>query len=136
MPKLIVTHKGKFKGKYELYSDGQSIGLISNGETREIDVPEGEHTFEARMGNYRSKTLNYKMFSKDRKSILLYPNKISTFFLLIGLLNFCFLILILSGILKHKGPYSMLFFFILILSYYFLVVRRNNYIIIKEEGVE
>lgn len=132
MPKLIVTHKGKLKGKYELFSDGQSIGLISNGETREIEVSAGQHTIQARMGEARSKVYSYNMFAKDRKSIVVYPNGISSAFLLIGLLNFVFLIFMLSGIVKPKGSYYMLFFFILFLSFYFLKIRRNNYIIIKE----
>jgi hypothetical protein len=132
MPKLIITHKGKIKGRYELLSDGQSIGLISNGETKEIEVSEGQHTIEARMGEARSKVFGYHMFTKDRKSIVVYPNKISSAFVLIGLLNFVFLIFMLSGILKPKGSYYMLFFFILLLSFYFLKIRQNNYIIIKE----
>ncbi len=132
MPKLIVTHKGRLKGRYELFSDGQSIGLISNGETREIEVSAGQHTIEARMLEARSKVFRYSMFAKDRKSIIVFPNKITSLFILIGLLNFVFLIFLLSGTFKPKGFYYMLFFFILLLSFYFLRIRRNNYIIIKE----
>ena len=46
MPKLKITREKNFLGmirKFKVFLNGNQIGVISNGETKEFDIPEGNH---------------------------------------------------------------------------------------------
>ena len=46
MPKLKITREKNFLGmirKFKIFLNGNQIGVISNGETKEFDIPEGNH---------------------------------------------------------------------------------------------
>ena len=46
MPKLKITREKNFLGmirKFKVFLNGNQIGVISNGETKEFEIPEGNH---------------------------------------------------------------------------------------------
>ena len=135
MPKIRISPKGRWGARFELNLDGETIGFISTGETKDFDVAVGEHTLEAKMLQYGSKIFKFTIFNKEIKSLSVFPNMIARIFVYVGLLNFCLAAFLMVAKYKFHHSFSSLylvFFLILILSYYFLRVRRNRYLIIKE----
>ena len=79
MPKISVCHKsvwGSRLGVMEIFLNERSIGYVPNKETKEFDVPAGQHRLMAKTGFYRSKAFSFTMFNNDTKKITVYPNQI------------------------------------------------------------
>jgi hypothetical protein len=139
MPKISVFRKSEWMTRFkvvELYLDGQRIGYLSNGETKEFDVPAGQHTLKAKMGWYGSKNLDCTIFNKESKSYTVYPNYI--FISLMVIVILCIVLIQNYLIRVHKFSHSYIWLFpgliILIVASY-QIIGRNAYLIIKE-GVD
>jgi hypothetical protein len=138
MPKISVYRKSGWMTRFkvvELYLDGERIGYLSNGETKEFDVPVGQHTLKAKMGWYGSKNLDCTVYNKESKSYTLSPNYIP-----VSLHIFVILcIVLIQNYLKnvHKLSHSYIWLFpalILLIVGSYQIIGRNNYLIIKEDG--
>jgi hypothetical protein len=89
MPKIKIFRKKDWFIRYrvfEIYSNGQRIGYLSNGETEEFDVPSGEHKLKVKMGHFSSRNLNCNMYNKETKSFTVSRNQIMVMIIVILLL--------------------------------------------------
>lgn len=139
MPIISISRRKEWINRYkvfEFYFDGKRIGYVANGETKEFEVPAGEHKLKVKMGWHTSKDLIYTQFNKDMKVFYISTNWIvmlSTplFICIIGLI----MILLKNSLLRNFkiGHFHIPLFesFILLISAYFFTIGRNNYLIIK-----
>jgi len=81
MAKIIIHRKREWSLKlgyssiFEVFLDGQRIGYLSNGETKEFDFPAGQHKIKAKTWWYGSQDFNFTLFNKENKSFNISTNK-------------------------------------------------------------
>ena len=117
--------------EYRLYIDGQKIGTIGNEQTKDFEIPAGQHSLIARIDWCSSPELSFVINDNDSKTFLVGGLKNGK--MIIPLL---IVILTLSLILPHTSHnyYKMLlvlppFLFLL----YILTLGRRNYLTLKEK---
>lgn len=115
---------------YRLYIDGQKIGAIGNGETKDFEVTGGHHTVIAKIDWCSSPDLSFEINENDSKTILVSSLKIGRWLLPLTT-GIVALSLLLTGVLHY---YITLFLvlpvFLLIL--YPLTIGRKNYLNLRE----
>ena len=120
-----------------VYLDGNFIGNFPKGNSKEIELPAGQHRLVAKTRWGGSKELNFTLFNKENKSFIISTNR----FLVrtIAILGLFDAFLLISGrnyqsehkfILTFKTLAGVTF---LMMVVYFLTIGRNNYLIIKEK---
>jgi hypothetical protein len=130
MPKIRIACKARWSYDLRIYLDDQIIGKLPLNETREIDLPAGEHKLKAKLGFYGSKDYLFTLFNKERRSFTISKNYV-WIILFISFLIFIAALQALSA--QNKGVSLVL---IIIGLIYFLLIRRNSFLKIKEEGRE
>jgi hypothetical protein len=134
MAKLKVTLEpewNKRTKKIDIFTNGQEIGSVYNGETREFEIPAGTYKVTAKTGWRGSKEYNLAIGDNETKAVNValfkYGNSILTIFLLILVVHFIALVL-------FNVKYIVLFTipFALILVYY-LTFGKDDYLTIKEK---
>ena|SRR5690554_1501883 len=135
MTKLRIERSSEWNNRardFGLYVNGDKIGTISNGETKEFELKSGEYQLMAKIDWCQSQTLKFELLENETKTFELsgfkYGNLIIPMFALIFLgyyvLKIAFKIdlnfMIFVGIAMFLYPM------------YFLTLGRNKYIRIKE----
>jgi len=142
MAKLIITRKSEFINSfkdYNIYLNGDEIGSISSGETKEFIIPEGTNILKAKNDWYGSKELEINTSNEEAKLVSisgLRPAKIMIFFI-----SFIIVIPILfrEFIRNHdflKYTFIVLSIIVLFAIIYYLTIGRNNYLEIKENPTQ
>jgi len=142
MLKLIITRKSEFINSlkdYNIYLNGDEIGSISSGETKEFLVPEGTYILRAKNDWYGSNELKINTDYEETKSLSisgLWPARIMIFFL-----SFIIVIPILfrEFIRNHtflKYTFIALSVIVLFAIIYYLTIGRNKYLEIKENPLQ
>lgn len=68
MAKLIINRSSEYSNKLRsvgIYLDDKKIGDIADGESKEFEVEEGEHTLRAKIDWCRSNSINLKINSGE-----------------------------------------------------------------------
>jgi hypothetical protein len=135
MAKIEITRKNEWINRfrnYRIYLDGQKIGTISNNETREFEVPSGQHTLTAKIDWCGSKTHSFSANEVERKEfsfsgfryasylIRITGGIIALHFILINLFEIDFLIWLIIPAFLFLG--------------YYFTFGRNDYLIIEESS--
>ena len=135
MAKIGITRKNEWFNRfrnYGIYVDGHKIGTISNNETREFEVPSGQHTLAAKIDWCGSKTHSFSINEIERKEFSFSGFKYASY-----LIRITGGIIALHFILKHLFEIDFLIWLItpafLFLGYYF-TIGRNDYLIIEESS--
>ena len=89
MPKLIITREKNFLGmirKFKIFLNGNQIGVISNGETKEFDIPEGNHQIYCKQDFLNvAIPFDFSIYSDETKSFTAcYQQSAMSMFLLIA----------------------------------------------------
>jgi hypothetical protein len=130
MPKIRIACKARWSYDLRIYLDDQIIGILPLNETREIDLPAGEHKLKAKLGFYGSKDYLFTLFNKERRSFTISKNYVW----IILFISFITIITALKTFTaQNKG---VLLGFIVIGLVYFLLIRRDSFLKIKEEEQE
>lgn len=132
MPKIRLACKPRSLRNYDLriYLDDQIIGILPLKETKEFDLPAGEHKLKVKWKFFGSKDYSFTLFNKNSRSFTISKNYVWNILFII----FITIITALKTFTaQNKG---LLLGFIVIGLVYFLLIRRNSFLIIKEDGRE
>jgi hypothetical protein len=84
MAKLIIKRTSDWTNIMRdlgIYLDGKKIGVIGNGELKEFDIEQGEHTLKSKIDWCGSETLNITVTDNENKKIELSGFKLGKFIL-------------------------------------------------------
>lgn len=133
MAKIEITRRTEWinnAGRIQVYLDGQKIGYIYAGETKEFEVTGGNHKLQAKIDWCGSKVFLFTINENETKVLRLSGFKNSKY-----LLGITAGIIAMHFLLKHTLKIDFFIWLIiptfLILVYYF-TIGRNNYLIIRE----
>ena len=116
-----------------VYLDNCKIGTILNGETKEFDVPSGQHTVRAKIDWCGSRNLTCQISEDEIKTVTIssfkYGNYLMTGFA--GLAALYFILKIVFNI-QFFRIYLFIIMLLWLLITYYLTVGRNSYLQIKE----
>ena len=135
MTRLRIERSSEFNNKakeFELYLNGDKIGTIANGETKEFDLESGKYQLMAKIDWCQSQTLEFELLANETKTIKLagfiFGNAIMP---VIGSLFLGYYVL--------RAMYDMDLTFLIIIGaalflypMYFITFGRKRYIRIKE----
>ena len=114
---------------YRLFIDNQKIGTISNGQTKDFEIPAGRHSLIAKIDWCRSQELFFEINNNETKIILVGALKHSKWSMpLIG-------IILTLSILLPLGQYSYYKLILILPAFiyilYTLTLGRKNYLTLK-----
>jgi hypothetical protein len=114
---------------YRLFIDNQKIGTISNGQTKDFDIPAGRHSLIAKIDWCSSQELFFEINNNETKIILVGALKHSKWSMpLIG-------IILTLSILLPLGQYSYYKLILILPAFiyilYTLTLGRKNYLTLK-----
>ena len=139
MAKLVISRKSQFinrANEFKIYLNGQELGVISSGETIELDIPEGKSIIKAKINWMGSQDLPISVKNDESKFISISGTNQPNIFM--GLMSLMTLLILTIGRQMKadfpflKVPVLIITSFFLIASCYYLTFGRNKYIKIKE----
>jgi hypothetical protein len=114
---------------YRLFIDGQKIGTIGNNQTKEFEIPIGQHSLIAKIDWCSSPEFSFEVSDRESKVVLL--GGIRSWRWVMPLITmFVALALILKDVSYYISTVLVLIPFLYIL--YYLTIGRKNYLTIKE----
>lgn len=130
---IIINRKSAWNNrarKMGIYLDGQKLDTIGNGETKEFDVPTGEHTLRAKIDWLGSRDVHFFVGVDETKTFVLSDNPgISKLFFVASILLAITLVFRFDGTNNYRLWLGIPALIILI---YFLVIKRNEYLLLRE----
>jgi hypothetical protein len=135
MAKLRIERSSELNNKardFGLYVNGDKIGTISNGETKEFDLKPGKHQLMAKIDWCQSQTLEFDLPEDKTQTVRLtgfkYGNVIIPFFALI------FLSYYVLKVAFNIDLFFLIFVGLAVFLYpmYFITLGRKRYIRINE----
>jgi hypothetical protein len=134
MPTLILERSSEMNNRlrnYAVYIDGEKMGTIANGETKEYDLPNGEHVIYCKIDWCSSPERTFKM---DDDKIKIF--KVGGFKNGKIIMPAAGLLVGFSFILKQFGIPSWYFAFLLIpvfiILVYYLTAGRKKFLCLTE----
>lgn len=120
-----------------VYLDNNKIGTILNGETKEFNVPSGQHTVRAKIDWCGSKDLTCQINENEIKIVTISSFKYGNY-LMPGFVGLTVLYFILKKFVDSQFADILLVItlLILLLIAYYLTVGRRSYLQIKEKQTE
>ncbi|TNE54984.1 MAG: hypothetical protein EP344_13900 [Bacteroidetes bacterium] len=131
MAKLIITRKSEFVNrirKYSIYLDGDKIGTIGDGETKEFDLAPGDHELKTTLDWCGSRTLRFHLAEGDTRRV-----ETSGFRYNNWLFVFVFVSMIAYSFLESpmRNYVLMLSLVPLAVLAYLFTIGRNDYLYLK-----
>lgn len=115
---------------YRLYIDGQKIGTIGNSQSKDFEIPAGQHSVIARIDWCSSQEISFEINENDSKTILVSSLKIGRWLLPLTT-GIVALSLLLTGVFHYYITlFLVLPLFLIIL--YPLTIGRKNYLTLNE----
>jgi len=133
MAKIQITRSAEWVNnarRIGVWLDGQKIGNFYDKETKEFEVPEGQHKLYAKIDWCGSKEVFFTLNENETKNLTLSAFRYSR--LLIG---YSACLIALHFILKHTLKFDFLIWFLIpsfLVFIYYLTIGRNKYLIINE----
>lgn len=135
MAKLIIQRTSEWNNRMRdigIYLDGEKIGTIGNGQTREFEIEPGEHQVRTKVDWCGSKTVNFIVADTEIQKVELSGFKFGKWLMPV--------VLIFSVIYFAFGErigFDPVTFLVLILPvggylFYHLTIGRNNYLRLKK----
>jgi len=140
MAKIRIKRTNEWNNRFRqigVYLDNQKIGSILNGETKEFDIPSGQHTVRAKIDWCGSKDLTCQINENEIKTVTISSFKFGNY-LMPGFAGLMVLYLILKKFVDSQITDILLVITvpILLLAAYNLTVGRSSYLQIKEIQTE
>lgn len=136
MARLIVKRKSEWLNwarSVSIYLDGQKIGSVSNGDTGEFQIAEGDHQLKARIDWCGSQIHSFTVTGEQAYTVKVNSYKYSLLILLSEMV-----LLITHVIVQKTYGISYIFWFIIpffLCSIYYVTFGRNQYLQVKEDDL-
>ena len=133
MTKIIIKRSSEFNNRFRkinIFIDGKKVQTISNGETKEIDIVEGNHKLIATIDWCTSPEFIFDIKDSEKKEFLIESNKYLKFLVPVFLT-----ILVLHVVAKRLFDFDyFLISYIPVLAYltYFLTFKKGKYLSLNE----
>jgi hypothetical protein len=131
--KLIIIRNSEYVNRlrtYGIYLDGVKLGNVANGDSKEFDVPAGQHEVLAKIGWCTSPTISFEVKEEQAKTyeVSVFPGANWLIWTSIGILVLHFF---LSFTIHFSYTIYLIApaFFVLI---YYMTIARKKYLSIKE----
>lgn len=118
--------------KFRIYIDGKSLGKISSGETKEFNIPEGEHSLNAKIDWCGSEDFPISIKINETKTVIISGFKYGSVLIFLFVLLFVFYFLFSESMKLNFIFFVQLPIFLVIV--YFLTIKRNKYLVIRESN--
>ncbi|MCZ2102113.1 MAG: hypothetical protein LC107_11310 [Chitinophagales bacterium] len=115
---------------YKIFIDGQQVGTIVNGETKDFPTKAGQHIVIAKIDWCSSPNISVSVNDNQTKTLKVGGFKYGQWLMPIGL-GLIILHFILSGIIGFKYTIFLVIPFFLLLVYY-LTIGKSNYLTLDE----
>ena len=133
MATIIITRTSEYNNRlrdYQLFLDGTKIGAISNGETKEFNATEGQHTILAKIDWCSSPEISFTLSPTDTKKLEVggFKNGKIIMPLAMGAIALHF-------ILRLAFNFNYTIFLIIpasILLVYYLTIGRKDYLTLRQ----
>lgn len=136
MAKIVITRSNEFNNRLRnaiIYIDGQKIGAVGNGDVKDFEVAEGNHSLYAQINWGRSRELEFFIGRDEKKYFTLsgykYSNILAPVTLAIVVVH-----LIAS---KFFGIHWIIFLVIpsFLVILYYITLGRKDYLTLKEADI-
>lgn len=135
MAKLIIERTSEWNNRMRdigLYLDGEKIGVIGNGKTKEFDIEPGEHQLWAKIDWCGSRTLNLNLSDTGIQKVKLSGFKYGKWLMPVGMI-----LIVLYFVLGYQLNINPIFFLIFIIPivaylFYYLTFGRDRYLRLKK----
>ncbi len=133
MATLIIKRTSEYNNRlrdYQIFLDGKKIGTIANGQTKEFEMPPGQHTLIAKIDWCSSPEISLTINETDRKELVVGGFKNGNWLLPIAL-GIIVVHFILEALFNFN--YAIIFVFpIFILLIYYITFGRKKYLVLSE----
>lgn len=116
--------------RFSIYIDGKQIGLIGNGETREFNIPPGQHSVYSKIDWCSSQALSFSIKENEVLAFKVGGFKYGYWLMPTGLA-----ILVLSLAANILFDFGYLFYLVIpifLLLVYYLTIGRKRYLTLEE----
>ncbi len=116
---------------FRIYIDGNKIGSISNGQTEEFEIPEGNHTIKAKVYWCGSNKITFSVAGDQEQTVIVSTFKFADLTIVME-----FAILILHSFLKNSYGISYIIWLAIpffLWTLYYSTFGYNKYIRIEED---
>jgi hypothetical protein len=130
MATIKITRTKEFNNylrDFQVFIDGQKVGTIANGETKEFEVSPGSHTINAKIEWCNSPEISFD--TNETKSFMVGGFIHGNWLMPLG-----FLLILLHYVLQITVDFRYTFYILLPLFLYFayfLTLGRQNYLTLK-----
>ncbi len=131
MPTLVINRTNEYANRWraiDIYVDGQKIGGVSNGETKQFEIPVGTHTVCAKIDWCSSNDVPIDLSINEAEVLTL-----SSGWGLFKYLRVATIISTVLCIISGKFIFIVLPLIALIYMIYKLSFGRNSYLVLKED---
>jgi hypothetical protein len=134
MAKLAVKRKSEWVNwsrEMRIFLNGEKIGVIANGDSKEFEIPDGKYILKAKMNWYSSNEHSFVVSNNETHVTLLSAYKYSNI-----VIAFEFWIILAHFSIKYLYGYNNIIwlatpFFLYSLSY--STIGYNRYLVLKED---
>ena len=119
---------------YQIYVDGQKIGTIANGETKDFQTTEGQHTVVAKIDWASSPEFIFNLDNNQTKHLSVGGFKNASWLMPVGIL-LIFIVYGVSNVFDVYWPIVIGLPCFIILVYY-LSFGRKKYLTLKETNIQ
>ena len=136
MARLILKRPSKWidlARSYKVYVDGQKIGELYDGETKEFEMTPGQHTIKAKIDFLSSKPVHFEVKNDDETKQMLVKNNTSLWlFALIFFIGFFMAQYISKTFFKGEGFLSFVILFVIYIIIIWLFYKIKPYLKIEQ----
>lgn len=133
MATLRIQRTSEFSNSlrdYQIQIDGQKIGTIANGETKDFEITAGQHSIIAKIGWGSSSTITFEIKEQHIKSL-----KVGSFKNGNWIMRISFGLIAVNLVLKHflNIDYTKYLIFLLsVIITYYVTIGRKKYLTLSE----
>ena len=119
---------------YKIYIDGQFVGRISNGATKEFPITAGQHTVRAKIDWCSSPDIFINIDTNEIEHLTVGSFKYSNWIMLLGLVTIGLhpLLKVLAGF----GYTIILLIPLFLFHVYYITIGRNKYLSLSETNAD
>ena len=135
MATLIIKRTSEWNNRMRdirIYLDGERIGFIGNGQTKEFDVEAGIHSLHTKIDWCGSETITIELSDDESKEVELSGFKLGKW-----MVPFALIISVFYFVFGSRTDFSPLLYIGLLIPFlvyliYILTIGRNKYLLLRE----
>lgn len=133
MPTIRLKRTSEYNNRmrdYKIFIDGQQVGSIANGETKDFPSTVGQHTVTAKVDWCSSPDISIEVKDNQNKNLKVGGFRNGQFLMPIGIG-----LIVLHFILSKFADFDYIIFLVaplFLLSVYYMTIGRNKYLTLGE----